>query len=160
MALADYFSQALKKAAQLGCLFVFFISGFTYAESTGTDAVNATSTSQTPFPSASGQIGSGEQLISMLASLIVVVLIILVMAYFVKKLNPQIGGHQDFKVIRSLSLGAKERLLVVEIDGAQHLLGVTPQAINYLYELKTPLKQQDMPQLAASFARLMKQQKE
>jgi flagellar protein FliO/FliZ len=95
-------------------------------------------------------------LMSMLTSLIAVVLLILILAWLVKRLNPQFGASAHFKIVRSMPLGARERLLVVEIDDKQHLLGVTPHSINYLYQLENPLPQSDMPKLAEGLSAFLK----
>lgn len=97
-------------------------------------------------------------ILSMLMSLIVVVVLILVLAFFVKKLNPNLTNSDEFKVIRSLPLGSRERLMVVEIDNAQHLLGVTPHSINYLHKLDTPLTEKELPELAKRFSTLLNPQ--
>ncbi|MCF7515030.1 flagellar biosynthetic protein FliO [Pseudoalteromonas sp. L23] len=86
-----------------------------------------------------GTAGLSSELLSMGLSLVLVIVLILGLAFVLKRLNPNIVNQQDFKVIRSISLGTKERLLVVELDDKQHLLGVTPNNINYLYQLETPL---------------------
>ncbi len=97
-------------------------------------------------------------IISMVMSLGVVVVLILVLAFFVKKLNPNLTNNDEFKVIRSLPLGSRERLMVVEIDNAQHLLGVTPHSINYLHKLETPLKEKELPELAKRFGKMLNPQ--
>jgi len=97
---------------------------------------------------------SGD-IFSMALSLVVVVVLILVLAFFVKKLNPNLVTSDEFKVIRSLPLGSRERLMVIEIDNVQHLLGVTPQNINYLYKLETPLSEKELPELAKRFGKLL-----
>ena len=97
-------------------------------------------------------------IISMVMSLGVVVVLILVLAFFVKKLNPNLTNNDEFKVIRSLPLGSRERLMVVEIDNAQHLLGVTPHSINYLYKLETPLTEKELPELAKRFGKMLNPQ--
>lgn len=97
-------------------------------------------------------------IISMVMSLAVVVVLILVLAFFVKKLNPNLTNNDEFKVIRSLPLGSRERLMVVEIDNAQHLLGVTPHSINYLHKLETPLKEKELPELAKRFGKMLNPQ--
>lgn len=97
---------------------------------------------------------SGD-IFSMVLSLVVVVVLILVLAFFVKKLNPNLVTSDEFKVIRSLPLGSRERLMVIEIDNVQHLLGVTPQNINYLYKLETPLSEKELPELAKRFGKLL-----
>jgi len=43
------------------------------------------------------------------------------------------------KVVASLSVGAKERVVVVEVNGQQLLLGVTAGGINTLHTLPEPL---------------------
>ena len=97
-------------------------------------------------------------IISMVMSLGVVVVLILVLAFFVKKLNPNLTNNDEFKVIRSLPLGSRERLMVVEIDNAQHLLGVTPHSINYLHKLETPLTEKELPELAKRFGKMLNPQ--
>lgn len=100
--------------------------------------------------------GLNLDLVSMVLSLALVIAMIIGLAFLAKKLNPNLVQHDDFKVIRSISLGTKERLLVVEIDNKQHLLGVTPHAINYLYELQTPLTAPQTPALAEHLSQLLK----
>ncbi len=97
-------------------------------------------------------------LISMVLSLIMVLVLIVVLAFFVKKLNPNLANSEEFKVVRSLPLSAKERLMVVEIDNSQHLLGVTPHSINYLHKLETPLTEKELPELAKRFGKLLNPQ--
>lgn len=101
---------------------------------------------------------SSSDILSMALSLIMVLVLILVLAYFVKKLNPNLTNNDEFKVVRSLPLGSRERLMVVEIDNAQHLLGVTPQSINYLHKLETPLSEKELPELAKRFGKLLNPQ--
>lgn len=95
-------------------------------------------------------------LMSMLSSLLGVVLLILILAWLVKRFNPQLGASTHFKIVRSMPLGARERLLVIEIDDKQHLLGVTPHSINYLYQLENPLPQTEMPKLAEGLSAFLK----
>lgn len=97
-------------------------------------------------------------IVSMVLSLGMVVVLILVLAFFVKKLNPNLTNNDEFKVIRSLPLGSRERLMVVEIDNAQHLLGVTPHSINYLHKLETPLTEKELPELAKRFGNMLNPQ--
>lgn len=96
-----------------------------------------------------------QQLASMLLSLIMVVACIVLLALLVKRFNPSITTTDDFKVIRTISLGTKERLLVVEMDDKHHVLGVTSGSINYLYELETKLTEQPMPEFAKHLAHFM-----
>ncbi|OUS74651.1 flagellar biosynthetic protein FliO [Pseudoalteromonas sp. A601] len=93
--------------------------------------------------------------VSMAMSLIMVLVLIVVLAFLVKKLNPNLANSEEFKVVRSLPLSTRERLMVVEIDNSQHLLGVTPHSINYLHKLETPLTEKELPALAQRFGKLL-----
>ena len=39
-------------------------------------------------------------------------------------------------MIASSSLGGRERIVVVEVQGEQHAIGVTPQSVNHLFKLE------------------------
>ncbi len=104
-----------------------------------------------------GQAAGFEQVLSMFLSLIAIVFIIITLAFAVKKLNPQLTSSDEFKVVRSINLGTKERLVVVEMDNKHHVLGVTNHAINYLYELEQPLPEKALPPLAKSMNQLFNQ---
>ena len=101
------------------------------------------------------QNAPAQNLMSVAMSLALVIVIIICLAVLVKRFTPNMPTMDEFKVIRSIPLGSKERLLVVEIDNKQHLLGVTPHSINYLYELEKPLKAKEMPALAKSFSQIL-----
>ena len=101
------------------------------------------------------QNAPAQNLMSVAMSLALVIVIIICLAVLVKRFTPNMPTMDEFKVIRSIPLGSKERLLVVEIDNKQHLLGVTPHSINYLYELEKPLTAKEMPALAKSFSQIL-----
>ena len=101
------------------------------------------------------QSAPAQNLMSVAMSLALVIVIIICLAVLVKRFTPNMPTMDEFKVIRSIPLGSKERLLVVEIDNKQHLLGVTPHSINYLYELEKPLTAKEMPALAKSFSQIL-----
>lgn len=110
---------------------------------------------------ASAALPSGTpmgDLLSMSMSLIMVLVLIVVLAFLVKKLNPNLANSDEFKVVRSLPLSTRERLMVIEIDNCQHLLGVTPHSINYLHKLETPLSEKELPALAERFGKLLNPQ--
>ena len=79
------------------------------------------------------------QMTSMLLSLIVVIIIIFVLAAIMKKFSLNFPGSGQIKVITSVSLGAKERIVVIEVNGEQHLLGVTSGSVNHLLKLTQPI---------------------
>mgnify|MGYP000039977898 FL=1 len=79
-------------------------------------------------------------LVQWLFSSLLVLGLIVVLAWVLKKsrLVPQIG-RPDFKVLFTLPVGYKEKLMVVQAGEQQLLLGVTAQQISFLTEINPPL---------------------
>ncbi|MDX1677861.1 flagellar biosynthetic protein FliO [Arsukibacterium sp.] len=83
--------------------------------------------------------GPGISLAKIAISLAAVVLLVVALGWLFKKLTLRLPGSQHVKVICSVPLGQRERLLVIEIQGKQRVLGVTPHSINMLFELENSL---------------------
>lgn len=79
------------------------------------------------------------QLATMFISLLIVIGVIFLLAAIMKKFSLNFPGSGQIKVITSVSLGAKERIVVVEINGEQHLLGVSSGSVNHLLTLTQPI---------------------
>jgi flagellar protein FliO/FliZ len=98
-----------------------------------------------------GNVDAGSMILSLLAVLVAIV----VVAWILKKL--QVGGLavNGLKVVTSLNLGSKERLVVVQVGEKQLLLGVTGQQINLLDTLAEPIEvKTGVPiELSQTFAR-------
>ena len=79
-------------------------------------------------------------LLQWLFSSLLVLGIIIALAWGLKKsrLVPQMG-RPDFKVLFTLPVGYKEKLMVVQAGEQQLLLGVTAQQISFLTELNPPI---------------------
>jgi len=79
-------------------------------------------------------------LLQWLFSSLLVVGLIFVLAWGLKKsrLVPQMG-RADFKVLFTLPVGYKEKLMVVQAGEQQLLLGVTAQQISFLTEINPPI---------------------
>ena len=78
---------------------------------------------------------SAESLVSMILALILVVLVILAIAWLAKKFNLTPVSSNHFKLVSSMSLGGRERIVIIEIQGQQHAIGVTNQSVNHLFKL-------------------------
>jgi len=76
---------------------------------------------------------------SMILSLIMVLALIFISAIVLKRFNLSQQNSSQLKVIASLSLGAKERVVVVQIGEQQLVLGVCPQQISLLKNLDQPI---------------------
>jgi flagellar protein FliO/FliZ len=70
-----------------------------------------------------------------LASLLVVLAVVIGLALVLRKMNVGFANSRAIQIISAMSLGTKERIVVVEIGGKQHVLGVTAHQINHLFEL-------------------------
>lgn len=69
---------------------------------------------------------------------------------------------EGLKVVASINVGAKERVVVVDVNGQQLLLGVTAGGISTLHQLPEPLPQTPAPTLPdfkqlPNFAQLLSQ---
>lgn len=75
-----------------------------------------------------------------LSSLLVIGLI-LVLGWLLRKLRlpGALGGSRQLRIVASLALGHRERLLVVQVGEEQWLLGVSAQQIASLGKLDQPL---------------------
>ncbi|MGI5310106.1 flagellar biosynthetic protein FliO [Rheinheimera sp. WS51] len=87
---------------------------------------------------------SGLSLGKMAISLTIVVLIVLVLGWTFKKLTLRLPGSRHIKIISTTSLGPKEKILVIEMQGKQRVLGVTANSINLLFELENPLPEEKL----------------
>lgn len=77
-------------------------------------------------------------------TLLAIVAFIFVLGWLAKKLGATglVSGRQ-MRVISALSLGTRERLVMVDVAGKQILLGVTAQNISLLHAFETPVIQSD-----------------
>lgn len=48
-------------------------------------------------------------------------------------------ANRDLRVIAALSVGPRERVVLVDVGGEQLLLGVAPGRVNMLHRLETPI---------------------
>jgi len=76
---------------------------------------------------------------SMVLSLLMVLALIIISALVLKRFNLAQQNTKQLNVVASLSLGAKERLVVVQVAEQQLVLGVTAQQITLIDSLAEPL---------------------
>jgi flagellar protein FliO/FliZ len=99
-------------------------------------------------------------LLNVFGSLIIVLGLLFGLAFLYKKLAVKLPGSGHIKIISSVMLGPRERILVIEVQGKQRVLGVTANQINMLFELDQPLA--DDPAAAdwrSQFQALLQKQK-
>ena len=102
-------------------------------------------------PGAAGTVGGT------VFALLFVLALIFALAWLAKRL-PGVAGssHRALRVVASLSLGPRERVVVVDVGGTQLLLGVGAGGTRALHTLDTPLPDAEAPR-APAFAQLLAQ---
>lgn len=72
-----------------------------------------------------------------IAALIVLIPCIFLSITLLKRFNRIVPNKcPGIKIINQLSIGIKERILVIEVEGVKMVVGVSPQAFNTLYILE------------------------
>ncbi len=119
---------------RLSVFISFFLSLPTLAET----SVEQVSTS---IPEVGKHVAGNMDATTMILSLLLVLMLIVGSAVVLKKFNfANTGQSNALKVVTSLHLGTKEKLIVVQVGEKQLLLGVTQQQINILDTLDKPLE--------------------
>jgi len=118
------------------------------------ESVNSTAAVVTDKTSLVGShVSTNMNAASMLLSLLMVLFVIVISAFLLKRFNLVQTGNADLKVISSLALGNKEKVIIVQVGKKQLLLGVTAQQITLLESLDEPIKVSQTT-LSASSSRL------
>ena len=101
--------------------------------------------------------GLGGQLTQLVLGLLLVVGLIFVLAWLLRRVQ-QVGpgNAQVIEMIGSRALGPRDRLVLVQVGEEQILLGITPGRITPLHVLKTPVSVDQSQSATPEFAqRLM-----
>lgn len=94
-----------------------------------------------------GSLGTSDALLGMAtlgktaAALALVVAIIFLCSYLVKRLHPQGRVHgQHLKVVGSTAVGNRERVVIVDVEGTWLVLGVGGGQVSKLHECVAPVE--------------------
>lgn len=88
---------------------------------------------------------SGSYLFQLILGLIVVLICILALAWFAKRMNRlQSSTAGMLKIIGGISMGSRERVVLLQVGSEQLLIGVSPGRINTLHVLENPLEDADV----------------
>lgn len=124
------------------------------------ETVVAASTVATTAPTAQDNGMNAMTLMNVFGSLLIVLGLLFGLAWLYKKLAIKLPGSSHIKIVSSVMLGPRERLLVIEVQGKQRVLGVTSNQINMLFELDQPLVDDSMsPDWRSQFQALLQKQK-
>jgi flagellar protein FliO/FliZ len=97
-------------------------------------------------------------------TLIGMIAFILLLAYLAKRLQgmsrSNTGGFSGqgklIKTLATTSIGLKEKISLIQVGDQQLLIGITPQSIQTLLVLETPIKQEDIEQQSPVFQAIFK----
>ena len=92
------------------------------------------------LPAAATTLTEPPDFLRMIMSLIIVLAIIFLLAFIVKKLKITPHSQKHLRSVAQLSIGPKERVVVVEVNGEQFMLGVTSNNVNLLHKLENPIE--------------------
>ena len=113
-------------------LLTIFCTTFYFPLSVLAETVNQTETISRVEPF------SFANMINMVMGLVVVIALILGLAWVLRKYSRLSMSNQvDMKILGGLSLGTRERAVLVQIDGQKILLGVAPGRVNILQNMST-----------------------
>jgi len=93
-----------------------------------------------PAFSASTEAVSAGSYVSVLLSLLVVIGIIFMLAYIMRRFNITQSGSEQMKVVSSMIVGSRERILIIEVGEEQHMVGITGHNISHLAKLDNKLE--------------------
>ncbi len=109
--------------------------------------------------SAGRDVITGQALLQMFLGLGLVVAVILLMAWLLRKVTSYQSGHKQMQVVASLPLGTRERAVLVQVGERQVLLGVSPGRVSYLESYDEPVIEASKNEFAVSLKRAMKDEK-
>ncbi len=101
----------------------------------------------------------GSPLLQVSGALVLIIALILAVAWIVKRTGfaGKHAGARGLKVSASTSVGPRERVVIVDVDDARLVLGVTPGQINLLHKLPpAPVEQANVTEKTPDFQSVMK----
>ncbi|CAX60196.1 flagellar biosynthetic protein FliO [Erwinia billingiae] len=108
-----------------------------------------------PIPAGQPAVSTGSMLTQVSSVLAVIILLILACAWIAKRFGftPKRGirGQSSLTVSASCQVGQRERVVIVDVEDARLVLGVTGQQITHLHTLP-PKPQQENPEPPAATA--------
>lgn len=100
-------------------------------------------------PATMAPTSSAGSLLQTIFALMFVLALLIGLAWFMKRYGPKVmGGNNKMRVVSSLNLGGRERIVLVEVADQWIVVGASPGRINALATM--PRQEGDLPQLATA----------
>ncbi len=91
-----------------------------------------------------GKVFTQYHLLKLSAALVLVLLIFVGFTWIMRRFNRVQSNQHGVRIVAGLNVGAKEKVVVVEVEGQKLLLGVTSNSINKLLVLQ-PMADDSVP---------------
>ena len=157
----NFSGTTIKKTALFDCLYFFFNLSF---EDNGQDTVKQ-ATKEIPAKTSalqpqvndknrSDSLGEHTQVgasnyIQMLLGLFFIIAFIFGIAWLIKRMGTMHPGHSaSLKIVAGISVGQREKVIVLQVMNEQLLVGVTQSNIQLLSTLKEPITPAGSPSLS------------
>ncbi|MGB2272213.1 MAG: flagellar biosynthetic protein FliO [Pseudomonadales bacterium] len=99
---------------------------------------------------------SGTSIVQVVLSLAFVIVLIYAAAWYIRRMQlTTAGAGQSMRVISALSIGSRERLVLVQIGEEQLLLGVAPGRVNLLHQFDSAIINSQDSGLRSSFSKIL-----
>jgi len=96
---------------------------------------------------------SGANIGQLAIGLLFVLLMVIGLAWLLRRVGGvNFGGSQALKVVGGMSMGARERVVLIQVGETQLLVGISPGRIQTLHVLDKPVVVQDGEQTGEGFA--------
>jgi flagellar protein FliO/FliZ len=83
----------------------------------------------------------GAYLLQLVLGLMVVVVAIVALGFVLRRIHGLSGGlSSEFRVLGSVSLGSRERMVLVQVGDVQMVVGVAPGRVQTLHVLERPIE--------------------
>ena len=81
---------------------------------------------------------SGLDILSNFLIFILVISALIVTLLFLKRLNPSLGKGEgkNIRFVESYDLGAKQKIILIEVNGERFLVGVGPSQVSLLSKIE------------------------
>ncbi|ASQ45368.1 flagellar biosynthetic protein FliO [Legionella clemsonensis] len=100
---------------------------------------------------------SNSELLRVMSGLLLVVGVIVFLSWLLRRLNNAgLGNTKEFKVIASMSLGTREKIMLINTGNRFLLIGVTSGSINTLYDFGEELPAGFLSETKPSFSEFLK----
>ncbi|TCT21246.1 flagellar protein FliO/FliZ [Thiobaca trueperi] len=107
-------------------------------------------------PSAQNAQMAAGYLTQLVGGLALVILVIIILAWILRRMPGVPGqGPQVIEILAVRAVGARERLLLVQIGEEQILVGLTPTGMRHLHTLRQPVERPSAEDWPSDFAGLL-----